>query len=456
VTYRFGEFEVDRLAYEVRRSGHRVRLARQPMDLLLLLLEHRQELVSREEMAKRLWGPDVFTDLDAGIHTAILKIRQVLGDRRESPRFIETVPGGAIGLSRPSRSWLSHLRGCCPPLRRGPARLPTTVRHNLPAELTSFVGRRKELLELPKVLASSRLLSLTGAGGVGKTRLAIRLAASLMDVFRDGLWLVDLAALTSPDLVTQTIATALGVREGPQRSVRDALLDTLRDRELLLVMDNCERLIAPCAEIVEALLRTATGLRMVATSREALGVSGETVYRVPSLSVPEPLASVLPEALVDSEATQLFVERASAVDRAFAPTLESADAIGRICRRLDGIPLAIELAAARIVVLSPEQIEARLQDRFHLLTGGTRTAVARQRTLAATVDWSYELLSDDERHLFRRLSVFPAAWTLQAAEHVCTGDGVDEQDVLDLLSRLVSKSLAFVDSERGAPSQGPR
>ena len=263
------------------------------------------------------------------------------------------------------------------------------------------------------------------------------------------MWLVDLAALTSPDLVTQTIATALGVREGPQRSVRDALLDTLRDHELLLVMDNCEHLIAPCAEIVEALLRAAPGLRIVATSREALGVSGETVYRVPSLSLPEPLASVFPEALVDSEATQLFVERARARDSAFTPTLESAGAIGRICRRLDGIPLAIELAAARVVVLSPEQIEARLQDRFHLLTGGTRTAVARQRTLGATVDWSYELLSDAERHVFRRLSVFPGSWTLQAAEHVCQGDGIDEQDVLDLLSRLVSQSLALVDSERG-------
>ena len=373
----------------------------------------------------------------------------MLGDARESPRFIETVAGKGYRFVAPVEVVAQAPPQVSPAVEAGSARLPVTVRHNLPAELTSLVGRRKELLELHQVLASSRLVSLTGAGGVGKTRLAIRLAASLVDVFRNGVWLVDLAALTSPDLVPQTVATALGVREGPQRSVRAALLDTLRDRELLLVMDNCEHLIAPCAEIVEALLRAATGLRIVATSREALGVSGETVYRVPSLSLPEPLASVFPEALVDSEATQLFVERARAIDSAFTPTLESAGAIGRICRRLDGIPLAIELAAARVVVLSPEQIEARLQDRFHLLTGGTRTAVARQRTLGATVDWSYELLSDAERQVFRRLSVFPAAWTLQAAEHVCQGDGIDEQDVLDLLSRLVSQSLAVVDSERG-------
>ena len=448
VTYRFEEFEVDLGAYEVRRSGHRIRLARQPMELLLLLLEHRHELVSREHMAKRLWGPDVFTDSDAGIHTAILKIRQVLGDPRGSPRFIETVPGKGYRFVATVEVVGQSLLPVSPVGEADPERLPDTPRHNLPAELTSFVGRLTELLELPTVFGSSRLLSLTGAGGVGKTRLAIRLAASLVHVFPDGVWLIDLAPLTSPDLVTQTIATALGIREGPQRSARDALLDTLRHRSLLLVIDNCEHLIAPCAEIVEALLRAATAVRIVATSREPLGVSGETVWQVPSLSLPEAPSSILPEALLDSDATRLFVERASAVDRAFAPTQVSAGAIGRICRRLDGLPLAIELAAARIVTLSPQQIEARLQDRFRLLTASPRTAVARQRTLEATVDWSYELLSDRERELFRRLSVFPDGWTLQAAEHVCGGDGINEQDVVDLLSRLVSQSLAVVDSER--------
>ena len=268
-----------------------------------------------------------------------------------------------------------------------------------------------------------------------------------MNEFPDGVWLVDLAPLSVPDLVAQTIATALGVREGAQRSAQDVLLDTLRDRQLLLVLDNCEHLIAACAELVEAMLRGAPALRILATSREALGVSGETVCRVPSLSLPEALASVHVDALVDSEATQLFIERASAVDPGFAPTPDNSGSIARICRRLDGIPLAIELAAARVVVLSPEQIEARLQDRFRLLTGGARTAVARQRTLEATVDWSYQLLSDVERQLLGRLSVFPAAWTLEAAEQVCGGDGIDENDVLDLLSRLVGKSLVVVDSE---------
>jgi non-specific serine/threonine protein kinase len=447
LTYRFGEFEVDVAAYELRRGGHRLPLARQPMDLLLLLLERRQELVSREDIAKRLWGPDVFTDLDAGIRTAILKIRQALGDSRESPRFVETVPGKGYRLVAPVEVVPQSPPKTSPGLSIVPEHLPNPRRHNLPAELTSFVGRRKELLELPGVLASSRLLSLTGAGGVGKTRLAVRLARDLVNEFPDGVWLVDLAPLSVPDLVAQTIATALGVREGPQRSAREVLLDTLRDRELLLVLDNCEHLIAACAELVEALLREAPALRILATSREALGVSGETVCRVPSLSLPEALTSVRVDAVVESEATQLFIERARAVDPAFAATPDNSDAIARICRRLDGIPLAIELAAARVVVLSPEQIEARLQDRFRLLTGGARTAVARQRTLEATVDWSYQLLSDVERQLLSRLSVFPAAWTLEAAEQVCGGDGIDEPDVLDLLSRLVSKSLVVVDSE---------
>jgi non-specific serine/threonine protein kinase len=397
------------------------------------------------EGAKRLWGPNVFTDFEAGIRTAILKIRRVLCDSSESPRFLETVPGKGYRLIAPIEFM------ALPPPEAAALAAPEPYsdarRHNFPAELTSFVGRRKELLELRGVFASSRLLSLTGAGGVGKTRLAIRLARDLLNEFSDGVWLVDLGPLSAPDLVAQTIATALGIREGPQRSASDALVDRLRDRELLLVLDTCEHLIAACAELLEALLRGAPALRILATSREALGVPGETVRRVPSLSLPEAQASVPLDVLEQSDATQLFIERARAVDPGFTLTLDNAEMVVRICRRLDGIPLAIELAAARVNVLSPAQIAARLQDRFRLLTGGTRTAVARQRTLEATVDWSYQLLSEAERQLLRRLSVFPAAWTLKAAEHVCGGDGISELDVLDLLSRLINKSLVILDGD---------
>jgi predicted ATPase/DNA-binding winged helix-turn-helix (wHTH) protein len=441
-TYRFGEIEVDPAAYELRRCGQRIRLTQQAMDLLLLLLERREELVSREDIARRLWSPDVVTDLDAGIHTAVLKIRRALGDSSASPRFVETVSRkgyrfiASVEVVRQSVEASAELSTA--------GRLPHRP-HNLPADLTSFVGRREELLKLPAMLASSRLLSLTGAGGVGKTRLAVRLAQDVVNDFPDGVWLIELAPLAAPDLLAQTFATVVGVQEGPQRSARDALLDSLRHRALLLVVDNCEHILPACADLLEALLRVAPGVRVLATSREALGVSGETVCRVRSLSLPEPLAPV-PAALPDSEATQLFVERARAVDEAFALTADTADSIVRICRRLGGIPLAIELAAARVDVLSLEQIEARLQNRFHLLTGGPRTALPRQRTLEATLDWSYQLLSDTQRQLLCRLSVFPSSWTLQAAEHVCAGEGIDEGRMLDLLSQLVNKSLVVVDS----------
>jgi non-specific serine/threonine protein kinase len=439
VTYRFGDIEVDVAAYEVRRDGRRIPLTRQPMEVLLLLLERRGEVVTREDIAKRLWAPDVFTDMDAGIRTAVLKIRQGLQDSREPPRFVQTVAGKGYRFVA-SVEVVSHARPGSDSRPGG----GHDSGDNLPAELTSFVGRQAELVRLSEAIRSTRLLTLTGAGGVGKTRLAMRLASSLVNDFPDGVWWVDLAPLLAPDLVTQTIATVLGTREGPQRSAREALLETLRHRALLLVVDNCEHLITACAELADALLREAPGLRLLVTSREALRVSGEVVFRVPSLSLPEAVASV--PVLGDAEATQLFIERASAADAAFAPTPDNADAIARICQRLDGIPLAIELAAARTVVLSPEQIEARLQDRFRLLTGGARSAVARHRTLEATVDWSYELLSEPERELLRRLSVFRGGWTLGAAERVCAGHGVNLNDVLDLLSRLVDKSLVVVNS----------
>ena len=444
MTYRFGEFEVDVAAYELSRGGQRLSLARQPMELLLLLLERRNELVSHEEIATRLWNPNVFTDLDAGIRTAILKIRRVLSDPSESPKFLETVPGKGYRLITPVEA-VAHV---LPATAAAPAEPHSDAhRHNLPAELTSFVGRRKELVELHRLLASSRVLSLTGAGGIGKTRLAVRLARDLVREFSDGAWLVDLTSLSVSDLLPQTIARAIGIREEPLRSVLDTLVDKLRHRELLLVLDTCEHLISACAELVETLLRRTSAVRIIVTSREALGVAGETVYRVPSLSLSDALAPVDLDNLLHSDATQLFVERARSGDSAFTPTLDNAHVIVRICHRLDGIPLAIELAAARVLLLSPEQIAVRLQDRFRLLTGGARTAVARQRTLEATVDWSYQLLSEAERQLLIRLSVFPSSWTLEAAEHVGAGDGIGRHDVLDLSSGLMNKSLLMPDGD---------
>ena len=247
-------------------------------------------------------------------------------------------------------------------------------------------------------------------------------------------------------LVPQTVATVLGIRKLPQHSFTDALSAELSGQQLLLVMDNCEHLIDATAQLVETLLRAAPELRILATSREALGVPGETVWRVPSLSVPDPDQPVHLESLLEFEAARLFVDRAVAVDPAFAVTGRNVTTIAEVCHRLDGIPLAIELAAARLNVLSLDQINSRLKDRFRLLTGGSLTAVARQRTLEATVDWSYELLAEPERRLLCRLSIFPAGWTLEAAEEVCSGDPIAVDDMLDHLSRLVDKSLVSVEA----------
>jgi len=320
-------------------------------------------------------------------------------------------------------------------------------RHNLPAQLTSFIGRTDEIAEIRQLLSTTRLLTLTGAGGCGKTRLALQVAAELLDQFRDGVWVVDLSPLAEPDLVKNAVASVLRVQEGSERSLIEVLSDYVRSRELLLVLDNCEHLIAACARFAETLLLMAPRLHILATSREALGIAGENVWRVPSLSSPVPAPELSADVLLESEAPRLFVERGRAVAPAFAISSDNAAAIAEICYRLDGIPLAIELAAARLNMLSPDQINERLNDRFRLLTGSSRTAVARQRTLEATVDWSYDLLSKIERRLLCRLSVFAGGWSLDAAEAVCSGDGIRKEAMLDLLSHLVDKSLVNTEQD---------
>jgi len=347
VTFRFGDFELDTAAYELRRKGRRIRLARQPMDLLILMVARPHALVSRDEIRRQLWTEDVFVDVDAGIRTAVLKIRQVLGDRRKLPRFVETVPGKGYRFIAPVAVVASNLAST----RKVSAAMESrteTLRHNLPTEITSFVGRDKELRQLRQLLSTSRLLSLTGAGGVGKTRLALRLMWDLVRTVSGGVWLIDVAPLSTPEQIAQAVAAVLGVRESPERSVREAVIDYVRDRELLFLFDTCEHQITGCAELAETLLRRAPGLRIVTTTREVLRLPGETVFRVPSLSIPDAKTVYEPEALADFEATRLFVDRAAAAAPDFAPNLDDARSIGNVCRQLDGIPLAIELVAAHL------------------------------------------------------------------------------------------------------------
>ena len=305
------------------------------------------------------------------------------------------------------------------------------------------------------LLGAHRLVTLTGPGGVGKTRLALHAAAAALDAFADGAWVAALEALAEPALVPQTVAAALGVPEAPGRAPLTALADHLRDRTLLLVLDNCEHLLEAAAALADALLRACPGLRVLATSRALLGVPGEAAFRVPSLSLPAPPdppapAGGLAGRLGRSEAVALFVERARLVRPGFALTAQNAAAVAQVCRRLDGVPLALELAAARVGVLSAAQLAARLDDRFRLLTAGPRTALPRQQTLRAAVDWSHALLSGPERALLRRLAVFAGGWTLEAGEAVAAGDGLEPRAVLDLLARLVDQSLVLADVQRGA------
>ena len=324
-----------------------------------------------------------------------------------------------------------------------PLRSLAAFTHNLPAQVTELIGREEDVAEVRARLGETRLVTLTGAGGAGKTRLALQVGAELLGAYPDGVWFIELAAISDASLLPQAILSTLGIREQPQKSLLAAAVDSLQGKRVLLILDNCEHLVDACAEVAAAVLAACADASVLATSREALRAEGEVLWRVPSLSVPERAGDAdLPVAtLTQFAATRLFIERAGAVKPGFTVTDDNAPTVAEICLRLDGIPLAIELAAARINVLSPEQIEERLDDRFRLLTGGRRTALPRHQTLRAAVEWGYELLSDQERQLFDRLSVFTGGFTLEAAEAVCVGDSVAEADVLDLVDGLMSKSL---------------
>jgi predicted ATPase len=327
------------------------------------------------------------------------------------------------------------------------------ARTNLPRQLTSFIGREREIEEVKRLLPSTTLLTLHGPGGSGKTRLALRVAADLVDQYPDGVWVAELAALSDPGLVPKTVATALDIPEQPGRLLTDTLKDSLRRKTLLLVLDNCEHLVSACAELADALLKACPRVGILTTSHEPLGIPGEIVWDVPSLPVPESLRVTSLEHLGRFDGIRLFVDRAATAKPGFALTASNAAAIAQVCSRLDGIPLAIELAAARVRVLTTEQIAARLDDRFRLLTGGGRTALPRHQALRATMDWSHGLLSGQEQTVLRRLSVFAGGWTLDAAETVCAGDDVAAAEILDVLTRLVDKSLVLVETQEGEARQ---
>ncbi len=326
--------------------------------------------------------------------------------------------------------------------------LSTQVKGNLPVDATAFVGRRHQVSEAKRLLTETRLLTLTGIGGVGKTRLALRVAAEVRRAFPDGAWLVQLDTLREEGLLARTVARVLGMRDQSILPSAESLAAYLTDKRLLLVMDNCEHLLDACAELMDGLLEAVPDVRILATSRESLRMRGEIVLAVPPLTVPEIDGQVVVD-VYRSEAGQLFTQRASAVVPGFSVGAADQLAIAQLCRRLDGIPLAIELAAVRLRVLSPGQIVERLDDRFVFLAGGYRTALPRHQTLWATVDWSFSLCSPEEQLLWARLSVFSGGFTLDAVEAVCGGRPITEEHVIELLSGLIDKSVVIHDMRDG-------
>ncbi|HAY33615.1 MAG TPA: tetratricopeptide repeat protein [Ignavibacteria bacterium] len=313
--------------------------------------------------------------------------------------------------------------------------------NNLPLQLSSFIGREDEISTLKKLLSESRLITLIGSGGSGKTRLSLQAGADLIDKYINGVWFIDLAALQDGNLIYLKIAESIGLNEQQGKSIEENIYDYIKDKELLIILDNCEHLINDCANLCMNFLRHSSKMKILATSREALKCHGEILLNVPPLKFPVPKDNPAPEKLVQYEAVRLFIERALSVSSNFRVNNENASALAGICFQLDGIPLAIELAAARVKILPLEKIYEKLSDRFRLLTGGSRTMLPRQQTLSAMIDWSYDLLNEKEKLLFERLSVFSGGWTLEAAEKICSDEMIEEFEVIDILSGLIEKSL---------------
>jgi predicted ATPase/class 3 adenylate cyclase len=337
-----------------------------------------------------------------------------------------------------------------------PIKSLSTHPNNLPQQLTSFIGREKAIADVETLLRKARLVTLTGAGGSGKTRLSLQVAAEALAQFPDGAWFVELAPFSEPALVPQAVAAVLGIAEEGGRPISHTLAENLRSKRLLLLLDNCEHLRDACAVLADNLLRQCPDVRILASSREALGIAGEQTYRVPSMSLPDRTQAHVQTAqsLSTYEAVRLFIDRAVLLRPDFAVTNRNAPALASLCCHLDGIPLAIELAAARVRALSVEEIDGKLDERFRLLTGGSRTALPRHQTLRALIDWSYDLLRAPEQLLLQRLSVFTGGCTLAAAEQVCTGGEVANGDVLDLLTSVADKSLVLADYGDGHSRYG--
>jgi non-specific serine/threonine protein kinase len=426
---RFGPFELRPAQRQLLKEGRPVALGARAFDVLNALVERRDRIVPKDELLDAAW-PGLVVE-ENNLQVQISALRKVLG-----AHAIATVPGRGYRFTFPQTASIARQTSVLAP-QRG--------RHNLPLQLTSLIGRETEAAQLASALASSRLVSVLGVGGIGKTRLALQVASDVLDRFADGARFVDLAPLIDPRLLPRVVATALGIEERRRMAGADLLVRRFADREVLLVLDNCEHLVLETARLCQLLLAGCAALRILVTSREPLRIPGEYGYRLPTLASPDPETVHDAASLLQFPAARLFVERAQAVKPMFQLDATSLAAVASICRHLDGIPLAIELAAARLRSLSVDEVNERLDHRFRVLAQGFRTGLARHQTLRALIDWSYDLLSPREQTLFRRLPPFAGGFTIEAAEHVCSGEGIGEEDVLEILSSLVDKSLVVAE-----------
>ena len=430
----FGRFRVLPHRRELLADGAPIKLGGRAFDVLMALIEMPGAVVTKDDLLTRVWPGRVVAENN--LQTQILALRQAFGTERD---LIRTVAGrgyqftGAIDFVSPK---LLAVAGDA-------VAAPT----NLPQPVSELIGRDDEVEEVSNLVGAGRLVTLTGPGGIGKTRIALAVARRLLPQFPDGVWLAEFSPLSDPGLIATTIAAAVGLELGGGSLSAQRLAQALAVRRLLMVLDTCEHVIDAAATMAEAVLRAGSAAHIVATSREPLRVEGEQLYRVSPLAVPAEDA----ESLLEYGAARLFVERARAAESDLVPDLGGATAIAAICRRLDGIPLAIEMAAARVATLGVEGLAARLDDRFRLLTRGRRTALPRHQTLRATLDWSHELLAEPERVLLRRLAVFAGAFNLEAVGAVVASAETASADVVDGISSLVAKSLVVADVDHASP-----
>lgn len=455
-------FLPDCAPFEEWAAAKRAALQRQAQEVLQRLATHYLEngdLVNAETTIRHQLTLD---NLQEGTHRQLLRILAENGRRQEALHHYDTLcellqddlaiepESETISLIDAIRTGelVTTMADSSPQLFKQ-ASEPVGPRHNLPQLLTSFIGREKEMADIPDLLSQNRLVTLTGVGGIGKTTLAIQVGHKILDTFPDGIWLVELAPIADPNLVAQTIAYTLGLWISSNRPILEMLLDFLREKECLIIIDNCEHIIQAVVQFARVSSQTCPQLKILATSREILNVPGEALFYVPPLSIPTNEQWTTIEQWQQYEAIRLFVDRAALVLPGFQVTPENVTPLVQICQRLDGIPLALELAAARVRILTTAQIAARLDNCFCLLTGGSQAVLPRHQTLRTMVDWSWDLLSDTEQILLSRLSVFAGSMSLEAVEAVCVGNDVDTDNLLDLLTALVNKSLVIARQEQG-------